>query len=239
MTTNDVDLNIIVQEDAEVKTTKYNGKYTKSALFLLPMFELSVRNRLVSKYLNNAFLDDKGIEHDFSDSLFILFKVKNLREKDWQDLCKLMTSKELIKSNLILDYYVGTKDEHHLVMYVLKIPERYLADFNNFKEGKYSKISKEYQSRFPEKVVNAAGQQVESLVWGAMHKSNSLKDLITKEFNVDKTEKVYFRKFVETLPEIWDSPKEEEEIYRYGTEPDKTLGSRNDCQVEETNILQS
>lgn len=218
MITNDIDPNVLVIEDCEVKTTKYNGKYSKTALFLLPMVELSVRSRLVSKYLKNAFINDIGIEHDFRNPIFVLFKVKNLRERDWQDLCKAIITKELIKDYFVMDYYVGMKDGYHLVMYVFEVPDKYIKDYHLFQQGKYSLISEDYKAKFPEKILGSGGEQIESLVWGAMHKSKNLKKVLTKEFVLDKKDISQFESFVETLDEIWDSPKEEEEIYRYGTE---------------------
>lgn len=215
MTINEIDPKIVIEEDYQVKTTKYNGKYTKSTLFLLPMIDLNSRNRLLSKYLKNTFIDDKGLEHDFDDALFVLFKVPNLRERDWQDLCKAMTLKEPIKSHYLISYVVGSENGNHLIMFVFQIPKKHLLDFEMFKAGRYSLISDEYKKKFPRKIENASGEEVESLVWGALHKSDNLKNIITKEFNVDKTEATKFRKYVDTWDEIWDSPKENEEIYRY------------------------
>jgi len=203
MTKNDIDLKIIIKEDCEIPTSKYNGKYSKSTLFLLPMLGLNIRDKLINKYLKNTFINDEGIEHVFTNCLFLLFNVKNLREKDWQELSLNLKQDKYHR----LDYYVGINENVHLVMFVMEIPERYISDYNSFLEGNYSKFTMEYKSKFPARISNTTGVSVESIVYGAIYKTDNLKNLICKEFNLE-------RSFVNQLDEIWDKYKESEEIYR-------------------------
>lgn len=227
MTKNDVNLEKVIKEEYEVEFSEYaksriagQGKYNKCTSFLLPMIGFDLRNKYVTKYLSNLFVDDKGIEHDFLRPIFALFRIRNFKEKDWEELYKVIVSK---KDLLVYDYFVGTdKDGYMLVMFVFQTSEAAKEDYYHFRAGRYSKFSEEYKAKFPKEVISN-GKVVESIIWGAMNKSSTLKDTIAKEFSIkdsngnvlNQLDYTQFRSFIDTLDEIWDSPKPEHELYRF------------------------
>lgn len=204
MEKNDIDVNSVVAEDFITKTSPYNGKYSKTTLFLLPMLGLSLRNANVLRYLKNSYLDDRKLEHDYKKPIFLLFNVNSLHDQIFKKFQEVLRK----KVEYVYDYYVGLQDGRHLLMYVFEIQEKYRSDYNHFKAGRYSKFSKEYRELFPQYVQNALGKDVESIAWGAINKSKTLRDKIMADFELD-------RNFVESLEELWDSPKREEEYYRF------------------------
>lgn len=204
MEKNETNTDNIVVEDFIDKTSKFNGKYNKTTLFLLPMLGLSLRNANILKYLKNSYIDDRGLEHDYKKPIFLLFNVNSLHDQIFKKFQEALRKKQ----EYVYDYYIGTNNGRHLLMYVFESPEKYRADYNHFKAGRYSQFSKEYRELFPQYVQNALGKDVESIAWGAINKSKGLKEKIMTDFELDKS-------FVEELEELWDSPKRDEEYYRY------------------------
>lgn len=231
MTKNDVNLNEIVVEDYKPKMSDYNGKYSKTALFLLQMIGLSLRHRLILKFMRNAFIDDKGIEHDFTRPIFVLFSIKNMQDKEWAILEDVLKKNE----SRITDYYVGvdSKTGMNYVMYVFQVPDNWKEDFYHFKAGRYSKMSDEYKAKHPKDIIDPVHGTIESVVWGAMHKSDKLKDRVAKEFSVkdekgrikDKLAYNDIRSALDTAAEIWDRPNKEEEYFRYNNQTENDTNS--------------
>lgn len=215
MTKDNVTLKELLQEEYLVPTSKYNGKYTKSTLFLLPMLNLSIRDKTISNYLANVFLNDGEYENEYKQSLFLLFKVKNLKDDGFVKLTTLLKKSNSFKDLFLTDYYVGMEDEHHLLMYVLSIPEDFTADYYHFLGGKYSQMSKAYKAKFPEKVKNSAGVFTESIVYGALHKTENLKKIVSEEFTLTSEDAEILKKELDSADEIWDRVNLFQEIYRY------------------------
>ncbi len=220
MIKNDVDIEAILAENSEVTQSKFNGgRYNKTSLFALPMIEMHYKMRWLSKFMKNAFLDDGAIEHDFIRPIFVLMKVKDQQDKDWQDFCQGINTISQIKPLFITDYYIGQEDGHSLLMYVFTVSEKWSGDFELFKNGQYSKMSDKYKKMFPKDVYLSTGGKKESQVWGALYKSDNLKDAVVKEFINPKTstveEVITFRRDMDSWDEIWDKPHAREEVYRY------------------------
>lgn len=223
MVRNEVNIEEIVKEKYIPRESKYNGKYNKTALFLLPMIGLTVRSSFLAKYMKGAFLDDKGLEHEYIRPIFLLLKTKGLREKGFIDLCTLLVNKEGIKEYYITDYYLGKQDDHHLIMFVFSVNESYSEDYYHFKAGRYSRLSAEYKAKFPKETLNSTGQSIESFVWGAMNKSSTLKDRVARDLTPCDDKGIplsliaynELRSYLNTCDEIWDLPHKEDEYYRY------------------------
>lgn len=211
-------LSEVIEEDYCVLTSKYVGQYTKTTLFLLPMLGLTVRDSLISKYLKNTFLNDEGIEHDFNKCLFLLFKVKSFKEKDWISMCDAFRNKKPFYDLYLMDYVVGTENGFNLVMFVFKVPEIWIPDYTQFIASRYSKFSDAYKERFPEFIKDSTGKNTESIVYGAIHKTDTLKDRVTNEFCVDSLDKRAFRRDMDSWMEIWSGVSMFQECYRIKNE---------------------
>lgn len=219
MIKNDVDIDVVLAEQSDVEQSKFNGgKYNKTTIFTLPMISLNYRIRAMSKYLKNAFLDDGGIEHDFDKPIFLLLKVKDYKDRDWIDFCKSVLTVDSIKEAYLMDYFVGREDGCDLIMYVFDVPDKWAADFELFKAGKYSKMSDAFKKNFPKEEYSVSGGRRESQAWGALNKSDTLKDIVVKEFINPGTSSVddviSLRRDMDTWPEIWDKPHAKEEVFR-------------------------
>jgi hypothetical protein len=217
MIRNDVDINSTVSEHYKENITEYTvGRLNKTSHFVLPMIDLSTTGAVISRYLRNAFLDDEGIEHDFTRPVFLLFRVKNPKDKPWTDFCKASVNRDAY----ITDYYVGRdSDNADLIMFVFQVPEKWSDDFEFYKIGRYSLTSKEYKNKFPEFVFTPSGAKRETRAWGILNKSETLKDEVVKHFINPGTSKpedvISLRREMNTWDEIWDKPMEKEEIFRY------------------------
>lgn len=215
MTKNNITLKELLQEEYSVPSSKYNGPYTKSTLFLLPMLNLSIRDKTLSTYLSNVFLNDDEFPNEYKHSLFLLFKVKNLKEDGFVKLTTMLKHSPSFKALFQTDYYVGMKNDEHLIMYVFNLPEDCLEDYYHFINGQYSQMSRAHKAKFPEKVKNSAGILTESIVYGALHKTDYLKNVVAEEFALTKEDVEVLRKQLDSADEIWDKISLSQEIYRF------------------------
>lgn len=223
MTKDGTNIHEILAEPYTPKTGRYNPRFNKTTQFLLPMIGLDVSNKVLIRFLVNAFLDDKELEHEFVRPLFLLFKVKSYTDKDWIDLQRLLKLRQCAEF-YTCDYYVGedSATNSNLVMYVFQTPEKFKDDYYHFKSGRYSKFSPEYKKRFKKEVLSGS-EIVESKIYGAIHKTKTMKDFIALEFVVkdekgkpkNSSDYSEFRAYVDTLDELWDAPHKEDEYFRY------------------------
>ena len=220
MLVNDVVIDEILQDDyldhqSEFNWRRGNRPYNKTSFFCLPMISMSIEGNACAKYLRNAYINDANIEHDFINPLFVLFKVPNIKEKPWQDFVKAAS----IRDVYITDYYVGQEGTSSLYMYVFKIPKVYEDDYINFKKGRYSLMSAEYKSKFPQYLYSPSGTKRESRMWGILNKSDSLKDEVVKMFIVPTTSSpedvISLRRDMDNWNEVWDAPNFKSEIFHY------------------------
>lgn len=245
MLVNDVNLDTLLQEDCKDHESEFNWKrgfkiHNKTTYFALPFIDLSVDGNICGRYIRNAYIDDMGIEHDFIRPLFVLFRVRNLKEKPWADFCKLNSQRDVY----ITDYYVGQEGEDTLVMYVFQVPEKWGADYQLFKMGQYSQMSGAYKSKFPQYSYTPSGDKREMRMWGILNKSEALKDEVVKRFIVPTTstkeDVISLRRDMNTWDEIWDAPQLNAEIFRYVPEKDKENDtSENSIQGKGTSTLQT
>ena len=215
MTKNDINIKEILKETYKSKASEWNGKYNKTSRFCLPMIDLNISGKAISRFLKNAYLDDHTYEHNIERPLFLLMEVKNLHEKMWVELYKILTKNENYKKYYITDYYVGSRDEYNQIMFLMQIPKKWANDLEMFKNGSYSKFSNQYKSKF----VQFNNDETECKEWAILNKTESYKDQLAKAFiNLSTTTKeqaIKFRKEIDSWEEVYDKVWPAEEIYKY------------------------
>lgn len=146
----------------------------------------------------NCYIGDKGHEVEYKNALYIL-----LEPEFSEDLENFI--KEQAKRDIFLeDYDCGD----HQVVLVYRFPGEYLKEYENFKQGRYSKFSKKYISaHFPmtrKEIKNGTSKTVSTVFAGIFNKEQWLKEYWEKKLGVD------------ILPdEYWSKPSKEKEILRY------------------------
>jgi hypothetical protein len=220
MTKNEIKINEELKKSSLIRQSKYNGGdsitgkgFTKTSLFILPMLGINFKEKPIFNFFINAFVDDKNLDHNIKESVFILFKVKDVADKQWVAINDMLIKHKCY----IYNYYVGEEDGCQLLMYVLQIPSYHLDNFNLIKQGKYSQTSALYKNLFPQYILLDKFQKTESQIWGILNKSATLKDKIVKEFinpNTSTPEEVIeLRREINTWNEIWDAFHEHEETF--------------------------
>lgn len=124
--------------------TSEADKDNLSSIFLLPSIQLDARTR--SRFNTygfiNSFTSCNRLKYNHP-VLFLLFKPEKFNKQFlnfYQDLSK--------NRNFLEEYDLG--DNYLLI--VFEIPEKFIPDYKFFLEGKYSKMSKDYQRLFPNTV---------------------------------------------------------------------------------------
>lgn len=107
-----------------------NIKPTKTTEFILPL--LGSMKQWYGPWFINAYLGDYSIKHSYPNSISVLMKYSgknNYAEKEEAMMGheNFIDSYDLIQGNF--------------VMYIFRIPEEFLPDYNLIMKGKYSKIS--------------------------------------------------------------------------------------------------
>lgn len=109
---------------------------------MLPTLEIS-REELFKNGFINAFAHDVDAEYSPDNSIYLLFKPKDLR------LFKEFLDGEYDRTKDVIEDY---DYEGGYVVVVYQLPYKFKEDYNLVKEGKYSKTSKKFQKVFPTKV---------------------------------------------------------------------------------------
>ena len=218
MVVNEVNLDQLLQDDCKDHDSEFNWKrgnriHNKSTYFALPFIGITVDGNVCSRYLRNAYLNDKGIEHDFVRPLFVLFRVKNRADKVWADFANAASMRDAY----ITDYYVGQEGDNTLIMYVFQIPEKWADDFVHFKAGRYSSMSTAYKSIFDQYMYTPSGNKRETRMWGILNKSEALKDEVVKRFINPETstpeDVISLRREMNFWDDVWDAPNDNAEVF--------------------------
>jgi hypothetical protein len=188
-----------LQENFIIPESLYDGKYSKTAQFMLPAIGINVLKPIIAKYFENAFLTDKEHKHNYTRPIFLLFSVKDYLELDW----KRVYSRLLESKNFITEYDVGVQNNKYLIMLVFSVPSEYANDYLNFRLGRYSKFSEDYKKNFPE-----FREGKRNIYWQIVNKDEELRQKITKTFGVAED-------LLNSNDEIWDEPRHKREFYRY------------------------
>lgn len=207
---------LMIVEPYKVPSSLYDGKLTKTSQFLLPLIDLDITRRKISRYFENAFLDDMEYKHSIPLPIFVLWKIKNLEDEDWQSIIKYL----MVTDNFVADYYIGEQDGYHLHMTIFSVNYKDIDIYVKFKKGQYSKFPEEYKKKFSQFITDNKGGKKESIMWGAMYKSELLKKKVENDFNIDDKDypKEDDRGKLVLDPEkdeYWEKPRKEREYYRY------------------------
>ena len=217
MRKNQTKIEDILREDYSTKLNLWDGKYNKTTKFCLPMLNLNVSGKTLSKYLVNAYLEDLDLEHDIERPLFLLFSVKSFQETGWVSLQKILLDNKPYSELYVMDYYVGMKDGRNLVMYIFQVPSQWATDLETFKKSRYSLFSEEYKAKFSKEAYLSSGERINVKEIGIIHKSAEIKDFLVKEFINPETslreEVIRFRKEIDNWPEVWDKLSMSAEVY--------------------------
>jgi hypothetical protein len=208
MTKNEVSIEELFSENYMVPESAWDRKRTKTTHFLLPT--VFPNNSLMgSEFFVNAFVDDGGFKHNLDRVLFTLFKV-DVRNPKWTSLSQRLKA----KGEYLLEYFCGVQDGKHLIMMLFRIPDKYINEYINFLDGKYSKFSLDYKKLFPQKVYNEKGNTTDSIVWRVIHKDESLKEELERFFNPTPNNGKNLVRF-DPEDELWGIPEPKYEVYRY------------------------
>jgi|SRR5690606_5586341 len=167
---------------------------TISTIFLLPTLKIS-REGLQNNGFINAYCIDKRRDIQYDNSLYLLFKPKNLSKfKDFLD-------NEYTRTVNIIDDY---DYENDFVVLVYTLDDIWKDDIDLVKKGKYSKLSNEFKEQFPKTVTIVNGRTFKeeiSLQWRIFSKDPKLREYWENKINVSFTDDL----------EVWDGWHEDKE----------------------------
>jgi len=174
---------------------------TVSSIFFVPTLKIN-RDKLTALDNNfiNGYIKDLQREEQYKDSIYLLFKPKNL------DKFKDFVDSEYTRTEFIIDDY----NYGDFVVLVYNLNPLYMDDFRTIMKGQYSKTSKSFQKLFPEEIsivkVDQYGQSYfgreQSLQFRIFNKTEDLRKYWEDRINV---------RFQDEM-EVWSSWKEEDEI---------------------------
>lgn len=133
---------------------------TVSSIFFVPTLRID-RDKLKENNFINAYFKDKGLDVQYEDCAYLLFKP--------QDLANFnnFLDEERDRTPTIVDDY--DYDGGYVVL-VYTLDPKYKQDFDLIRQGRYSKTSKEFQNIFP--------KLAEIILDGKRHKLDSLQHRI-------------------------------------------------------------
>jgi len=206
MTKNDITIDELLANGFKTAGNPFDGKFTKTSMFLLNTFGINIYGEYVRKFFVNAYLNDCEYEHRFTNPVFVLFKTKSLRNKEWLSVYRACMQ----RPEFITDYDCGIADGENLIMVVFEYPEAMKKDYYAFKRGKYSKFSEEFRTKIPETVTTDNGK-VKSLVYNVINRTPYMQEKVKELFGLEDG-------FEKELDEYWSKPTVEREFYRFKQE---------------------
>jgi hypothetical protein len=117
----------------------YKGNKTITTIFCVPLLGIG-RGLLKQNGFIDAYVDDKITNPNFDDAIYLLFR------PEYPSRFRKFLNHEYLRSKLILDDY-DIKDGFCIVVY--RPASSHSKDIELVKQGKYSKVSKDFQSFFP------------------------------------------------------------------------------------------
>lgn len=203
-------------------------KYNKATLFVLPMLHLKADGLgLGGQLFKNCYIG-VDIYPELDNHIFLHYKYSP--RKDFLTLeAALMKRMQYVK-----DIHAGDD-----ILYCFKVPDNYLEDFNNFKQGKYSSFNNLYKIQILRcfdlvhhdplndlDILNHVGHRMDycNIIYPVINKLEVLKQVI--EYNLSNytkgniyttTEKSELKLSQVHLnnQELFDIPDLDEEIYKY------------------------
>jgi len=166
-----------------------------TSIFMVPTLRVP-KDALRSNGFINGYIKDEKMQHDYKDSIYLLFKPDNL------DKFREFLDGEYERTKSIIEDY---DYEDGFVVVVYQLNERFKQDFELVKQGKYSKTSKAFQSEFPKsvKIIKSGLSKDEISLQLRIFKKSA--DLV--EFWEDKIGITFEDEF-----EVWEGWDEEKEV---------------------------
>ena len=170
-------------------------KKTITSIFMVPTLGVP-RGALVENGFINGYSKDDSKDVQYENSIYLLFKPKNL------DKFREFLDSEYERTKSIIDDY-DYEDGYVVVVY--ELDKKFSKDFDLVRKGKYSKTSKPFQALFPKviKLVrNGLHKDEISLQYRVFNKTEDLvkfwEDKLDVEFDEDQ--------------EVWHGYIEEDEV---------------------------
>tara|TARA_R110000868_G_scaffold333425_2_gene594256 strand:+ start:15 stop:560 length:546 start_codon:yes stop_codon:yes gene_type:complete len=148
----------------------------------------------------NAYIKDNRKEDQYKESIYLLFKPKDL------DKFREFLDNEYERTKNVIEDY-DYEDGYVVVVYQLN--EKHRKDFDLIRQGKYSKTSLDFQKVFPKviKIVkNGLNRDELSLQYRIFNKSDDLIDFWEEKLGID------FKSAVGEDFEVWEGYDEQKEI---------------------------
>jgi hypothetical protein len=170
-----------------------------TSIFMVPTLKVP-KDALRSNGFINAYIRDDRRDDDYKESIYLLFKPKDL------DKFREFLDNEYDRTKTVIEDY-DYEDGYVVVVYQLN--ERYKKDFTLIKQGKYSKTSSDFQKVFPKiiKIVkNGLHRDELSLQYRIFNKAEDLVDFWEEKLGID------LKTTVGNDFEVWEGWDEQKEI---------------------------
>ena len=158
------------------------------------------KDALRSNGFINAYIKDNRREDQYKESIYLLFKPKDL------DKFREFLDNEYERTKTIIEDY---DYEDGFVVVVYQLNEKYRKDFDLIRQGKYSKTSAEFQKNFPKiiKIYRGGLHKDEiSLQYRIFNKNEDLVEFWEEKLGID------LELTVGDDFEVWEGWDEQKEI---------------------------
>ena len=170
-----------------------------TSIFMVPTLKVP-KDALRANGFINAYIKDNRKEDQYKESIYLLFKPKDL------DKFREFLDNEYERTKNVIEDY-DYEDGYVVVVYQLN--EKHRKDFDLIRQGKYSKTSLDFQKVFPKviKIVkNGLNRDELSLQYRIFNKSDDLIDFWEEKLGID------FKSAVGEDFEVWEGYDEQKEI---------------------------
>lgn len=160
---------------------KKNKNYNKSAIFLLPLIGINL-NLFVDFY--NVYYKSVYNYDENEKRIYVVYKINSITED---------TSKNIIKSL----YYFSNYNIDGFKVFIYRVPNIFIKDFNLFINGKYNSFSKAYKtlllSSYPmkreelNKILNSLPKHIEELAKKFDVNSKDIKEIFPIPDEIEET----------------------------------------------------
>jgi hypothetical protein len=170
-----------------------------TSIFMVPTLKVP-KDALRSNGFINAYIKDNRREDQYKESIYLLFKPKDL------DKFREFLDNEYERTKTIIEDY---DYEDGFVVVVYQLNEKYRKDFDLIRQGKYSKTSAEFQKNFPKiiKIYRGGLHKDEiSLQYRIFNKNEDLVEFWEEKLGID------LELTVGDDFEVWEGWDEQKEI---------------------------
>ena len=170
-----------------------------TSIFMVPTLKVP-KDALRGNGFINAYIKDNRREDQYKESIYLLFKPKEL------DKFREFLDNEYERTKSIIEDY-DYEDGYVVVVYQLN--EKYRKDLDLIRQGKYSKTSADFQKNFPKiiKIYRGGLHKDEiSLQYRIFNKNEDLVDFWEEKLGID------FKTTVGNDFEVWEGWDEQKEI---------------------------